>query len=83
MTARSGAVGMRVATRAPRKPPIRLAGAATATASQSMGPESPKTTRGTVAVTAESADFNVLANSRRCSPTPRTPTRTTPSAPPK
>ena len=67
MNTRRGVVGMRVAMRAPTKPPTRLAGAATATTSQSIGPKSANTTRVTVAVTAERADFSAFASWRRCS----------------
>ena len=58
MKMRSGVVGMRLAMRAPRKPPMRLAGAAPATTSQWIGPNRPKTTMLTEAVTTDSADFS-------------------------
>ena len=83
MRIRSGVVGMRVAIRAPRNPPTRLAGAATATTVQSTGAEQREDHQGSVAVTAESADFSALASLSRCSAMPRTPTRITPRAPPK
>ena len=42
MNTRSGVTGMRVATWAPTKPPTSVAGAPTATTSQSTGPQMPK-----------------------------------------
>ena len=50
MNTRSGVVGILVAIRAPRKPPARLSGAATATTAQCTGPNSPKTATVTVVI---------------------------------
>ena len=57
--------------------------AATAATGQYTGPKIAKMTRLIVAVTADSTDLSAFASLSRCSARPRTPTRITPSAPPK